>query len=346
MKRLIAAGVVALVVCAAFSQGIPMVTIDGRQYADVESVRIGAGGKIYFNYGGGSLGVASADKFPEVFLKSWKITPEQQEAAKIADTKKAADDLERAISSGSFREIDGVVYDTRKSQSGWIIIRNARVLQVLDDGAILLLNSEIAIFMKGLASTISDTDVISFTARASGNYSYINKAKDDRTIRAYDVGRPCPRAEIPDSVLAVQKPFDFTINGKEQRIDVLAALPENNELKATGSGFFVTADGYFITNFHVVEDALKIKIRNADGIFPAIVIRRDKVNDLALLKVTGKFSALSVAKDDAQLGDSVFTIGFPNITMQGMQPKYTDGKVSSLAGLKDDPKQYQISVPV
>ncbi|MFO1487851.1 MAG: serine protease [Verrucomicrobiota bacterium] len=350
MKRMIGAVLFTLMLQGAFSQGISTVTIDGRQYNDIESVRLGAGGKIYFDYGGGSLGVGSADKFPDAFLKSWKITPQQQEAAKVTEAKKSADDLERAISSGSFRELDGIVYDTRKRASGWTFIRNARVLQVTDAGAILLMpvsgGEDVAIFVTGMSSTISDTDVLSFAARSTGNYSYINKLQNDRTIRAYDVGRLCLRSEIPDAVLSGQKPFDFAINGKEQRVNVLATLPENDELKATGSGFFITEDGYFITNFHVVEDARKIKIRNSDGIFPAVVIRRDKVNDLALLKVTGKFNPLSVAKEDAQLGESVFTIGFPNIQMQGTQPKYTDGKVSSLAGLKDDPKQYQISVPV
>jgi S1-C subfamily serine protease len=46
------------------------------------------------------------------------------------------------------------------------------------------------------------------------------------------------------------------------------------------------------------------------------------------------------------LGEEVFTIGFPNIQMQGVAPKYTDGKISSLAGMQDDPSEYQISVPV
>ena len=45
------------------------------------------------------------------------------------------------------------------------------------------------------------------------------------------------------------------------------------------------------------------------------------------------------------MGDSVFTIGFPNPQMQGVEPKFTDGKISSLAGMLDDPRHFQISVP-
>lgn len=62
--------------------------------------------------------------------------------------------------------------------------------------------------------------------------------------------------------------------------------------------------------------------------------------------MSGQFKPLCISTNDAQLGDSVFTIGFPAIDLQGTEPKYTDGKISSLSGLRDDPDKYQISVPV
>ena len=46
------------------------------------------------------------------------------------------------------------------------------------------------------------------------------------------------------------------------------------------------------------------------------------------------------------LDQAVFTIGFPDIKLQGTEPKYTDGKISSSSGIQDDPNQFQISVPV
>jgi serine protease Do len=81
-------------------------------------------------------------------------------------------------------------------------------------------------------------------------------------------------------------------------------------------------------------------------VLPATVVREDSADDLALLKVQGQFKALGISTADADLGQEVFTIGFPDIRLQGTEPKYTDGKVSSLAGLKDDPTEYQVSVPV
>jgi S1-C subfamily serine protease len=47
-----------------------------------------------------------------------------------------------------------------------------------------------------------------------------------------------------------------------------------------------------------------------------------------------------------KLGQSVFTIGFPNIEFQGLSPKMTKGEINSLSGLQDDPRHWQISVPV
>lgn len=68
---------------------------------------------------------------------------------------------------------------------------------------------------------------------------------------------------------------------------------------------------------------------------------------MALLKVEGKFPALPVASSKVvKLGQTVFTIGFPNVEMQGLEPKLTKGEISSLCGIRDDDRCFQISVPL
>lgn len=118
--------------------------------------------------------------------------------------------------------------------------------------------------------------------------------------------------------------------------------------QASGTGFFITTDGYFVTNQHVVESAKSLVIRTANGkSYPAEVVRVDKANDLAILKAEGTFRALPVQNSQSvRRGDKVFTLGFPNISLQGVEPKYTDGVISSLTGFRDVPNQYQISVAV
>ena len=116
---------------------------------------------------------------------------------------------------------------------------------------------------------------------------------------------------------------------------------------ASGTGFFVTDDGYLISNNHVVKDAVKVSLLTRAGSIDAKVVQVDADNDLALLKAEGKFSPLSIAESDAvKLGSMVATIGFPNPTLQGFSPKLTKGEISSLNGVQDDPREFQISVQV
>ena len=95
----------------------------------------------------------------------------------------------------------------------------------------------------------------------------------------------------------------------------------------TGTGFFITDDGYLISNYHVVKAAAKVRVVTRAGASDASVVRVDAGNDLALLKVQGRFAALPVAPSRVMpLGTSVATIGFPNIGLQGLSPKVAEGK--------------------
>src|SRR5439155_12232161 len=47
-----------------------------------------------------------------------------------------------------------------------------------------------------------------------------------------------------------------------------------------------------------------------------------------------------------RLGNTVATVGFPNIGLQGFAPKLAKGEIASLSGASDDPRYFQISVPV
>jgi S1-C subfamily serine protease len=119
---------------------------------------------------------------------------------------------------------------------------------------------------------------------------------------------------------------------------------------AFGSGFFISPDGWLITNRHVVRNAEKVDLRiSGEKIVSAKVIARDGKNDLALLKADVQSPAwlpISPSAKELELGNTVFTIGFPNPIVQGLEPKYTDGRISSRAGIMDDAAFYQISVPV
>jgi S1-C subfamily serine protease len=116
---------------------------------------------------------------------------------------------------------------------------------------------------------------------------------------------------------------------------------------ASGSGFFITDDGYLITNNHVVKNAAQVRLVTNAGLISARVVKVDTANDLALLKAEGKFSSLPIASSRTmKLGGTVATVGFPNIGLQGFAPKFARGEIASLSGAVDDARYFQISVPV
>lgn len=77
----------------------------------------------------------------------------------------------------------------------------------------------------------------------------------------------------------------------------------------------------------------------------------DSKNDVALLKVDDdKFKGLTEIPysliEKAEIGEKAFTIGYPLNDVMGTNYKVTDGIVSSISGIDDDMRYYQISVPL
>ena len=130
----------------------------------------------------------------------------------------------------------------------------------------------------------------------------------------------------------------------------------NNEWVASGSGFFLTEDGYVATNYHVVEDANVIEVSIVrDGEWehhPAKVVLSDEVNDLSILKIDDdSFNNLppipyNFTTNIKDTGSEVFTLGYPIANVMGDEVKFTDGKISAKSGLMGDVTFYQISVPI
>jgi serine protease Do len=92
-------------------------------------------------------------------------------------------------------------------------------------------------------------------------------------------------------------------------------LPQDSpQVTTQGSGFFITADGYAVTNRHVVENSKTAEIKTDDQkTYPAKVIGADPVSDLALLKVEGRndFPHVRLADKPPRVGDWILAIGNP-----------------------------------
>jgi len=145
--------------------------------------------------------------------------------------------------------------------------------------------------------------------------------------------------------------FDLSDVGGVQSILLLSSsspsAPAANSPK-TGTGAFITTDGMVLTAAHVVAGATHFEIVSTMGKFPAVPVKFDPGNDVAILKcaVTGAPALPIIHSQEVRLGQGVFTIGFPNPNIQGYDPKFTEGEISSANGLEGDPRRWQISVPL
>ncbi|KFE62131.1 trypsin-like peptidase domain-containing protein [Hyalangium minutum] len=89
-----------------------------------------------------------------------------------------------------------------------------------------------------------------------------------------------------------------------------------NVRQGAGSGFIVDPKGLVLTNNHVVEDAVSISVKLDDGrSFPAEILGRDPLTDVAVIKLKGKVEGLPVVglgdSDAVKVGDWVLAIGNP-----------------------------------
>ncbi|MBC8391551.1 MAG: SEL1-like repeat protein [Deltaproteobacteria bacterium] len=143
---------------------------------------------------------------------------------------------------------------------------------------------------------------------------------------------------------------DFVERKEKEKANGTASADESNSsVTAFGTGFFISKDGLFLTAGHVVKDAESVRIFWKSKDYPAEKVFIDETLDVAVLKVSGIQSpqALSLSSSSrVKTGESVFTLGFPQVQLQGVEAKYTDGAISSLSGIANDPKHFQISVPV
>ena len=126
-------------------------------------------------------------------------------------------------------------------------------------------------------------------------------------------------------------------------------MPQGHRtIAAEGSGFFITADGYAVTNNHVVDHAKSVQVTTDDGsVYTAKVVGTDQKTDLALIKVDGKsdFPFVKFSERAPAVGDWVVAVGNPF----GLGGTVTAGIVSARgrdigAGPYDD--YLQIDAPI
>jgi S1-C subfamily serine protease len=118
---------------------------------------------------------------------------------------------------------------------------------------------------------------------------------------------------------------------------------ESQQGQATGSGFVINGDGTILTNYHVVENAVKVTVSFEHGkTVEAKVIGKDPSNDLAVLRIPTEGLTLHPlalgSSSKAQVGDPVLAIGNPF----GLDRTLTTGVVSALQREITSPNGFRI----
>jgi serine protease Do len=130
--------------------------------------------------------------------------------------------------------------------------------------------------------------------------------------------------------------------------DAPKGLQRHQQVRGEGSGFFISADGYAVTNNHVVDHATSVQVKTDDGkTYTAKVIGTDPKTDIALIKVEGdnSFPYVKFGDKAPRIGDWVVAVGNPF----GLGGTVTAGIVSARgrdigAGPYDD--YIQIDAPI
>jgi len=126
---------------------------------------------------------------------------------------------------------------------------------------------------------------------------------------------------------------------------------------ARGTGFLFARSGLVATNYHVISDGKNIHVYfpKADLGFDATVELKDINNDLAVLKIKdfayddifSQVIPFGVKRSSTvQLGEEVFTLGFPLGELLGKSAKFSDGTISSLSGALGSANLFQINNPI
>lgn len=164
-------------------------------------------------------------------------------------------------------------------------------------------------------------------------------------IKAFQKDRGMPQTgEISSDLLAALLATRFEASNVSKTATPSATSPKL-KLYATGSGFYVSAEGHIVTNQHVVDGCTEMRLP-AGQVLQLLAV--DKANDLALLKGPKPDGNVARFRDGRGIrtGEAILIAGFPLHDEISSDLNVTTGNVSSLAGPDNDRTLIQITAPV
>ncbi|MET3120890.1 serine protease Do [Oxalobacteraceae bacterium GrIS 2.11] len=132
-------------------------------------------------------------------------------------------------------------------------------------------------------------------------------------VSAFESGDGGSDTKAVEAVIALKSTVPAKVDVQKSSIAIQSAVVTVESGLGVGSGFFISDDGYLLTNEHVVGGAKYVKLKTLNGkSLIGQVIRIDSIRDVALIKTeSGGMPILAVSKSVPVTGESVYAIGSP-----------------------------------
>lgn len=207
----------------------------------------------------------------------------------------------------------------------WNYEKNEMKFQKRSKGLLILAISMSALFLVTFLgfifyyryTTLNDKDSSPTVSNPPINYSdstpVRDKVSNSQTVEAPEISGDYTGKELSSpEIIALAKP---SVVGIKSIVEQSYGWYGTQTYEGVGSGFIITNDGYIVTNYHVIEDAVSIKVILSDGTeYDAVEIGSDPLSDVAVLKVEATdLPALVIGNSDTiSAGDTVIAIGCPS----------------------------------
>jgi hypothetical protein len=152
---------------------------------------------------------------------------------------------------------------------------------------------------------------------------------------------------IRREVESIKQSQNALVRSQNQILRDISKPTPTAAVRYTGTGFALTNDGYFVTDYHVVNDGDSVYIQDHNGdYYKASLVIYDEAYDVAVMKIDDK--KFRFGKGDvpytfsnvkAGLGTPVYTLGFPQDEMV-----YDEGYISVRNGFQGNPMQYGLEL--
>ncbi len=198
-----------------------------------------------------------------------------------------------------------------------------RILTPSYDGVLLLIDEAIAASIHNLGANKDLHNLVFYGQEPEKLPNTIHDPYEE----------PISQYDLLEKLTIENKPLS-TKSAKERLEKLVKSAVLIQAGNTHGSGYFITTDGYIVTNAHVVGYAKRVRVVTSgkEEKFVAEVVRVDRKRDVALLKLEKippdlQIQTLPIREDKLALGEDVYAIGSPSYTR--LQDTITKGIVSS-----------------